>query len=696
MDASTLSGGDASSPEMSGYLMKEGNDLLRRYNHRYFTIRRNQVNNNVWEMAYADKMGGMPKGSIILRHAVLTKNKTDPKIFGVAIREDARHAEGRMYTLKAADEEGAELWRTKIKIAIDLSAGNLQPVGKLPVSTNHEVEAGEMSRATAAAISNVPYAGDEQDGGREAARTMPAEAVETVDMFESLVDKSDESRVSTTIKIGDLVLLGGVDAESGKVDCVVNAEGFFTQRVFPKSKMDYFFIAAFRVTPALQYDALVEHTQLLVRRPSFSRGSSVSGRSSSVDKGRASSFSRRPSLEADRHNDLKGSAQTLIEEKRKNKAKLDKVLESEASETAVVHYGDFFQLQHVVSGKFLTASNDGSFEVVEHGTRNSIFKAAPRFRFREDGGELHSASCTPADSLVFISPLSICAFSDGILYDDEILLNCVARGSEMLAMSNTKARAGSRADLDGLNEKHLVLKDKLGDDVTYHFNSETLNFSMKFHKMARYPGTKALGILHPLKTDRMIKLWCHEARGLLAGPFAPANPDSEQSAYMVGGQKESTMDDDALTNISRAVWQFEEVNSGTSSLVSWKKKYRLRHSLSLKYLSVGKRLEKVSKDDGTSVNEDEVFFAATLVDPYRIQDRHGDSDEIGCVSTFEFKNTELDDLPFLNLDDCTFRIRHDFEKEVVFRDGDADVSATSCYLTVRLLVHPLQLLASSP
>ena len=142
MDASTLSGGDASSPEMSGYLMKEGNDLLRRYNHRYFTIRRNQVNNNVWEMAYADKMGGMPKGSIILRHAVLTKNKTDPKIFGVAIREDARHAEGRMYTLKAADEEGAELWRTKIKIAIDLSAGNLQPVGKLPVSTNHEVEAG--------------------------------------------------------------------------------------------------------------------------------------------------------------------------------------------------------------------------------------------------------------------------------------------------------------------------------------------------------------------------------------------------------------------------------------------------------------------------------------------------------------------------------------------------------------------------
>ena len=95
--------------------------------------------------------------------------------------------------------------------------------------------------------------------------------------------------------------------------------------------------------------------------------------------------------------------------------------------------------------------------------------------------------------------------------------------------------------------------------------------------MARYPGTKALGILHPLKTDRMIKL-VPRSEGLLAGPFAPANPDSEQSAYMVGGQKESTMDDDALTNISRAVWQFEEVNSGTSSLVSWKKEYRLRHS----------------------------------------------------------------------------------------------------------------------
>ena len=156
---------------------------------------------------------------------------------------------------------------------------------------------------------------------------------------------------------------------------------------------------------------------------------------------------------------------------------------------------------------------------------------------------------------------------------------------------------------------------------------------------------RGLGILHPLKTDRMIKLWCHEARGS-SRAVAPANPDSEQSAYMVGGQKESTMDDDALTNISRAVWQFEEVNSGTSSLVSWKKKYRLRHSL-LEVLSVGGWLEKVSKDDGTSVNEDEVFFVATLVD-LSDSDRHGDSDEIGCVSTFEFKNTELDDLPFLN------------------------------------------------
>ena len=60
----------------------------------------------------------------------------------------------------------------------------------------------------------------------------------------------------------------------------------------------------------------------------------------------------------------------------------------------------------------------------------------------------------------------------------------------MLAMSNTKARAGSRADLDGLNKKHLVLKDKLGDDVTYHFNSETLNFSMRFHKDGAVSGNE--------------------------------------------------------------------------------------------------------------------------------------------------------------------------------------------------------------
>ena len=367
----------------------------------------------------------------------------------------------------------------KIKIARS-KRGQFAAGRQTPVSTNHEVEA----------VSVPSYRRDNLKRAirrrrarwcREAARTLPAEAVETVDMFE-LGRQSDESRVSTTIKIGDLVLLGE-STLNPKVDCVVNAEGFFTQRVFPKSKMDYFFIAAFRVTPALQYDALVGHTQLLVRRPSFSRGSSVSGRSSSVDKGRASSFSRRPSLEADRHNDLKGSAQTLIEEKRKNKAKLDKVLESEASETALCTMA--------ISSSCSTcfwhphASNDGSL-------RSSSTAPGTRYSKRL----LASGSAKTEVSFILLrarllTPLFLSHRFPFVRfrkpYDDEILLNCVARGSENARHVNT-ARACSRADLDGLNEKHLVLKDKLGDDVPFQLrNSELLH---EIPQDARYPGTR--------------------------------------------------------------------------------------------------------------------------------------------------------------------------------------------------------------
>ena len=84
------------------------------------------------------------------------------------------------------------------------------------------------------------------------------------------------------------------------------------------------------------------------------------------------------------------------------------------------------------------------------------------------------------------------------------------------------------------------------------------------------------------------------------------------------------------------------MSAATGALVAWEKSYRLRHSLSLKYLAVGserrngrlvyKELPRAEEDAGET---DVSYYPATLVSA---KDIKADKD-LARTTVFNFKNT---------------------------------------------------------
>jgi hypothetical protein len=279
-----------------------------------------------------------------------------------------------------------------------------------------------------------------------------------------------------------------------------------------------------------------------------------------------------------------------------------------------------------------------------------------------------------------------------VLYADEVLLNVANYGSQMLSVTTPKAgRKGARnANGGGPSGKQLVLKEQRSpDEVSISLSSEVRSFSFRFNKVARYTYDKA--VPNPVKTDRMLKLWCHEARGVLCAPHDPISEDQNAYAETSKSGIPATMDSEELAFFATSIWQLEEEHAATGSIVYWEKRYRLRHSLSLRYLSIGRELKRSPGAVGTEILDlGTTYYEASLIsakdmelEKERLNPASPDFVPNATSTTlFKFKNTELAQNRVMNLDDCTFRMFNEQKKEVLGPDNKptGKTAVLKCYL----------------
>lgn len=183
--------------------------------------------------------------------------------------------------------------------------------------------------------------------------------------------------------------------------------------------------------------------------------------------------------------------------------------------------------------------------------------------------------------------------------------------------------------------------------------SETLNFAFKIHKYARY---RMEGVTNPtlnLRTDMVIRLWHHEASAYLSGSMNPR----QKTCYLHRSAERIQEDEEALSR-AQSFWQLEACVPVSGAVAQWSGFYRLRHTMSLKYLKVG---EPMNSDDGFS------YFSAELVELNDIDNEASSEDASRTV--FQYVNTESQTGDFLERDDSTFRIRHVFGEPTQTLDG---------------------------
>lgn len=166
------------------------------------------------------------------------------------------------------------------------------------------------------------------------------------------------------------------------------------------------------------------------------------------------------------------------------------------------------------------------------------------------------------------------------MYTDQVIMQSVALDGQSVAQLDRTTR--------GTRERSIVLHEKLpGTDVTLRQSagqiSEVLNFAFKLHKYARYI---IEGIGNPtffLTTDMIIRMWHHEARSYLS-----ATDTKLGSKAYLHQSEDGAIDNEAALSRANSLWQLEACVPMTGSVVEWNGYYRLRHTMTLKYLKVGK------------------------------------------------------------------------------------------------------------
>ena len=455
---------------------------------------------------------------------------------------------------------------------------------------------------------------------------------------ESLIDLAKINNVSDDIdevSFGDVILIGCVNGEN-ILSSLFIGEGNFTN-ILSVSVPSTCFQSLFRLTNALQYDAQKEHDRLLQKQRRHRGG--------------------RGSLEESK---LKLAEKLWCDEKEKNRQKLRKLDSNEVAEP--VHYGDLIQLQHVQSGKFLSSRNDLGFELLEGGSLNSIFRIESRFLFREESDYVLFSDRIMLKSHV-IDGQSIAvryeAKSEHILnhswssknvqlkraksinnaYDDEI-------DAEYLDLLVDEQRAQS----DGRGE--IVIRERpkeLTGIGEVQLQVETLSFAFKFHKYARYrfrnQGLRST--LGYLRTDQIVRFWHFEQKKTLSASI-------DKNLHHRGTLKDTSEGSGKLENDEArptTMWQLQEKDGVSGALAEWKKEYYIRHTLTLKYLSMGKPMKG---NLATSTSEEE--FEVTLVDePNECCSFQFFNAEAAVGNQIEVRNNEIDET-YMEIEGCTFRL----------------------------------------
>jgi hypothetical protein len=184
----------------------------------------------------------------------------------------------------------------------------------------------------------------------------------------SVLAKINEDDDDGEVFFGDVVLIGCVDEES-QIASLLTGDGLFTNTMkasIPSNCLE----STFRITQALQYDAKHEYERL------------------SREKKKSSGLSSK----------LESARKQMKDEQEKNKQKLGKFDSNEIIE--MVHYGDLIQLQHVLTGKFLSARSDFKFHLND-GSMHSVFRLESRYDFRDVADHVMYADRIIFQSLVF-------------------------------------------------------------------------------------------------------------------------------------------------------------------------------------------------------------------------------------------------------------------------------------------------------
>ena len=412
----------------------------------------------------------------------------------------------------------------------------------------------------------------------------------------SKIFKSDSS--TDEVCFFDVIMIG--NSLEGKDISVVTGDGHFTNQVrIRSSSKDHNMHrnSYFRICPTLRYDAQSE-TRKLERRASSASKESQDTHNGNVDEEEVA---------------LNKDAQ---DEKSKNSEKIDEFKDIMKGSHSRIRYGVQFQLMHMQSGKFLTFSEKDSYFILSvTGNEYSKFKFMPRYEFLD---------------------LDV----NVVQYGNQVHLSCVPKGDSLLALH--KDASHERDD--------LTLLTLLPESQSLKKNAQ--GFSFQVHKVARYDTADLSeeNVTQPIRTSQLVRFWCHEKRATLRADVVAEKRSDDGTGVNrsnIAGLRPS--DDGTVEGIkmnrSETLWHLEDVQEGSDVFVSWKTSYRLRHSISNRYLSVREKPGKeLSVREKQGQEDKEVLFDAVLVATPDLD------------AEFQLVSAEQDNKCFPSISDCTFRL----------------------------------------
>ena len=204
-------------------------------------------------------------------------------------------------------------------------------------------------------ISRLPSLRRQTSGDDRSAKKLDLGVAPTTDEVSQIVNQSLAEHLTEAgnasenerIEFGQIVFIGMIDSE-GDLSTVLDADGFVSELLFPmdrkKARGRLISQCFFRIVPPLHYDAQEELERAA------------------------------EDLEDDQESNqsiIKSKRKQAELERRKNRNILNQLRDSGLKDVQIV-YGDEVQLQHVASGKFLTAGRELALQLLSDGNQVGI------------------------------------------------------------------------------------------------------------------------------------------------------------------------------------------------------------------------------------------------------------------------------------------------------------------------------------